>query len=357
MLEKKRVLILDNDLIHYRIPIYNILGKKYDLTHACCYPQKIEDEINFKRVTLDPFKFGPFVLQKNGLNKLCNKFDAVICYCDLHYLQYILLPLNPNRKYKIGLWGIGVSASYNNHYDSNNKWTFVRNFFERKADSLIFYTDYPIQKHLAKGFKRESMFVAPNTVAVEDVDLSVERSNFLFIGTLYKEKGIFVLLDAYRMALQEYPSLPALDIIGKGPEYENVKKWLKDEGLDEKVILHGAIYDRKIKADFFHKALACLSPMQAGLTVLESQGYGTPFITTKNAITGGEIFNIDNGRTGVLLENAREMKNAILDVAQNPSKYKKIGDNARKYYLDCRKPSNMAQGFIDAVEYMLNKKD
>lgn len=351
-----KVLILDNDLIHYRIPIYNILAQKFDLTHACCYPQKIEDEMLFKRITLKTYKIAGFQLQKNNLFRLCQKYDAVICQGDIHYLQYATLPMHCRRKFKIAFWGIGVSASYDKHFDANNKWDKVRDFFYKKADAQVFYTDYPIEKYVKCGYKRESLFVAPNTVEVEAFDENATRSSILFIGTLYAEKGIMHLLEAYDRAYSINHSLPYLDIIGKGPDFENVKVWINEKGLTNQITMHGAIYDRTVKAKFFEKALACISPLQAGLSVLESQGYGTTFITTKDAITGGEIFNINNGKTGILLNDVNSLSDVILDIANNPQKYVEIGKAGREHYLACRKPSDMAQGFVDAVEYMLRKR-
>lgn len=354
--KKSKVLILDNDLIHYRIPVYNILAHKYDLTHACCYPQKIDEQMNFERITFKPYRIGGFELQHNRVFKLCQQFDAVICQGDIHYLQYATLPLHCNRKFKLAFWGIGVSASYDKHFDTVTKWDNVRDFFYKKADAQVFYTDYPIEKYVRRGYQRESLFVAPNTVEVERFDENTERKNLLFIGTLYAQKGIMHLLEAYNDAYMEDNQIPTLDIIGKGPDSEKVKEWIVSHDLDEKVIMHGAIYDKKQKAHFFENSLACISPLQAGLSVLESQGYATPFITTKNAITGGEIFNVVDGQNGVLLDDISQLKTVLLDISKNPQKYVEMGRNGRAHYVSCRKPSDMAQGFIDTVEYMLKTK-
>lgn len=355
MASKEKVLLLDNDLIHYRIPIYNILGERFDFTHACCYPKQIDEPMNFKRITFHPYRIGCFELQQDRIFKLCQKFDAVICQGDIHYLQYATLPMHCRRKFKLAFWGIGVSASYDKHFDTVTKWDNVRDFFYKKADAHVFYTDYPIEKYVRRGYNRESLFVAPNTVEVESFDETAERKNLLFIGTLYAQKGIMHLLEAYYKAYQENNEIPQFDIIGKGPDSEKVKEWIESKGLAAKIVMHGAIFDKKEKAKFFEKSLACISPMQAGLSVLESQGYATAFVTTKNAITGGEIFNIKNGENGILLDDVEQLPQTILDIANNPNKYIAMGQAGRKHYVKSRKPQDMAQGFIDAVEYMLNK--
>lgn len=352
--KKIKVLLLDNDLIHYRIPIYNILGETYDFTHACCYPKQIDEPMNFKRITLTPHRIGPFTLQKENVFKLCQQFDAVICLGDIHWLNYTTLPWRFNRKFKIAFWGIGVSASYTKPFDTVHRWDRIRNFLYNRADALVFYTDYPIKKYGENVFRKMKLFVAPNTVEVEAFDEESIRTNILFIGTLYAQKGIMHLLEAYKKAYLVNRDLPKLDIIGKGPDLEKVKAWIGENNLNDKILLHGAIYDKKQKALFFEKALACISPMQAGLSVLESQGYATAFITTKNAITGGEVFNVENGRNGILLNDINQLSDTILDIAANKSKYVAMGKEGRKHYLECRKPSDMANGFIETIDYMLN---
>jgi len=91
------------------------------------------------------------------------------------------------------------------------------------------------------------------------------------------------------------------------------------------------------------------------LSVLASMGYGTPFITKKDAITGGEIFNIKNGVNGIIYSNDKDLVDILKDISTNPSKYEMMGKRAREHYLNYRKPEQMVQAFIDACNYVIKQ--
>jgi glycosyltransferase involved in cell wall biosynthesis len=250
------------------------------------------------------------------------------------------------------LWGIGVSASYDNHFDQNKKWDFARYFFGRFADALIFYSDYPISKYLSRGFKQERLFVAHNTTAVsQDICLTAEKNSFLFVGTLYAEKGLAALLRAYQQAAMSEPDMPVLYIIGDGPEKGNIEKLIRELGLAGKVFLKGAIYDMEALKPYYETALACVSPNQAGLSVLTSMGHGVPFVTEKNAITGGEIFNLRHMATGFIYEGgAGALAKTLSWIVNNKLATNDIGRNARDFYVNNRTPEHMAAALADAIE-------
>ena len=351
-----RVIILYNRLFHYRIPVWNELAKLCDLTVTYSEGDgKVPDnmEANFKIMHLPARKVKGVVLQKGNIRRLCRNYDAVIAYGNIAWLKYSMLPWF-NRTPVI-YHTIGVSASYGKGFDEHKEWDRVRNFFYSKADALAFYTDYPIKKYEDLGIPREKMFVAPNTVAVAPVKDEGKKDTILVIGTLYREKGIQSLLDVYK-ELKPTCKLPLLNIIGKGPDYDAINQWIKDNDMQDLIVLRGAIFDINEKAKYFAQALACISPKQAGLTVLESMGYGVPFISTKNAITGGELLNVHSGVDGVVMESEKELTAVVRDISENPDKYIAMGEKAKEFYDNNRTPKHMAQGFWDAIQYVIRKK-
>ena len=354
-LKDKKVLILYNYLFHYRIPIFQLLAEKCDLTVAYSLGKGTDENLKFKVLKLPIRKLNKFIIHKDNIYKICENFDSVIAYGDISWLSYSTLGFYRKRKFKLLYWSIGVSASYNKKFDSVSKWDDIRNFFYKKADALIFYTNYPIKKYLKKGFNSKTLFVAPNTVSVLDEKNEIKDS-LLFIGTLYFQKDILTLLNSYKKAWIENNKILPLNIIGGGPDFNKVSDWVKENQLNNKINLLGAIYNIKIKAKYFNKAYACLSPNQAGLGVLESMGYGVPFVTMNDSITGGERLNITNDENGVLLSSINDLKNIILDITFNKKKYIEMGYKAKEYYYENRTPLKMANGLENALKYTLKIK-
>lgn len=348
-MDKLKVIILYNKIFHYRIPVWNILAERCDLTVTYSLGEVPDGvEIKFKTLYLPYRKLGPFVIHIDNIRKLASQYDAVIAYGNIAWLKFAFLPwLN---KSKVVYHTLGVSASYDKGFDEHREWDRIRSFFYNKADALAFYTQYPIEKYERLGIKREKMFEAPNTVAVSPIKEPIKKDSILMIGTLYRQKGIDLLLNAY-YNLKDKCSLPELNIVGNGPDYESIRKWIETHAMVEKVKLRGAVYDIDEKARYFAKAIACISPKQAGLTVLESMGYGVPFITTKNAITGGELLNVHNGVDGVILDDETLLEATIMDISENPEKYIEMGAKAQEFYQECRTPRHMADGLWKAISY------
>lgn len=355
-----KVLFITSKLQHYRIPILNIIAQtsKIDLTVA--HSGKMLEQANFlfKEITFKEKTIGPFTIHEKKMQEYCNSFDVVVSMFYLQKISLMKLLLKRNRNYKLIYWGIGVKASQKSRYDSPSILNHIRYYIAKKSDAMIFYTEYAAKKYISKGINKDKIFIMNNTVQVFETQNNNEIKNrLLLVGTLNKSKKVFDLLEAYLEAYKINSNVPILDIIGGGIDYEGAKNWVNKNNLNQKIIFYGPIYDEIAIMTFFKKALASISPGQAGLSVLTSFGYGVPFITQKDAITGGERLSIENNYNGILYENKKDLKQIILDITNNPQTFIKMGENAQYYYNKERTPSIMAQGFIDAVNYVIKNKN
>lgn len=353
MQNKKRVLIIQSAIPHYRIPIFNKLAETVDLTIV--YDKgNVSDVVNFvvKKLEVINFKNKLWIHKKNVL-RMVKKFDVVISMLDSSYLTTRLL-CKIRGKTNLILWGIGVAASYNIRFDSRPEFAYVYMKMIEQADAALFYSPYPVEKYSKMGMPKNKLFVANNTVQVLQIEQR-EKDIVLFVGSLYKAKKIFELLECYRNAHSMCDKLPKLVIVGDGDDAVPVKDWVTENGFENDIILTGAIYDEKILSEYFSRAIVCISPDQAGLSVLKSFGYGVPFVTHKDAITGGERLNIENGVNGILFDTFDEITDIIKECAEHPESYVEMGKKAKQYYDENRTVKHMVSGFLEAIEFVSNK--
>ena len=357
-LNKPKIAILLHKAQKYRIPIFDILSKEYNITLFCDNADDFEERhnITFKKITLH--NYGPFIVHKPSILRSLNNYDVVIGLHNIRCLDLLLLGILPFRKYKIIYWGIGVAASYKKKFDQDDSLKFIRYFMAKIADSIIFYSEYPKNKYIKNGINEEKIFIANNTVKILKNQLEFDklRNELLFIGTLYKEKGVEELLEHYLAAYSKIgDAILKLNIVGDGELLEHLKELTIKNKINHKVKFLGAVYDEKILDEIFSSTIACISPNQAGLSVLSSMGRGVPFITCSDAITGGEIFNIKNGENGIVYQNPSDLIGIITEASTSHDKFLKMGKHARIHYQNHRLPEMMAKGIGDAIKFTLKK--
>ena len=343
----KRVALIYNKLWHYRLPVFEGLSNLVNLTIYSLEESHVRSSMEVKKVHW--IGLGRFKILWLCISRLSRNNDVVILYPDMAWLNvfFILLTNRLFRRKNIVIWTPGVSASYSKRFDEINTWDPLRNFLYSQADSIIVYSNYARRKLRESRFNIENVFVANNTVKVERDIAKTDRSIILFIGTIYKEKRLDILLDIYEKVGVDH-DLPEFHVVGDGPYLEFLKMKCNNLILKDKVVFHGRVLDSRRKAYLFNRALFCVGPDQAGLAVLECFGNGVPFVCTSNALTGGERTNILNGYNGVMVDSIYDFS----FVFENWKKYnwEALGENAREYYAKYANIDLMIKHIYNAIE-------
>lgn len=344
----KKVLLVTDRLEHYRIPMFNSLCDRINLTIAS--GNKCENGSNqFAEHKMVVERLGPFIKYRE-LPDL-NVFDVVIVPFNIRCWE-LWKQLFSRRTFRLFVFGIGVTASYGKNYDQKSVIDIFRTHILKKIDGAIFYEHYPYIKYLGKGINPALMSVAYNTVA-PNVSFDFEQKryeSFIFIGTLYKQKKIFDLLNAYLVAYNKANgALQKLEIIGNGEEFNAIQQWIVLNSLEDQVILHGDITDDTLLLPIFNRAIACISPGQAGLSVQKCFSYGVPFVTSEFAITGGESFSIIHGVNGfVYSEDTTHLADILLKFSDDLTN-RKLAENAYLFYKHFRNVNIWKEGFLKNI--------
>jgi glycosyltransferase involved in cell wall biosynthesis len=290
MNKKKKLLILQNKILNYRVPVYEELHKQYEVTviHA---GKPVNAGFNEK--ILKSYKIGSFIFLKN-FKKTTNKIDPdfILSMFDLHWPQYYInLPKYSKNVY----WGLDNSKSS------------VMNFIKKaivnfNKNNILFYSK-PIQDNWLKKINVPS-FVAQNTVLVGEPSYSHERNIYVNVGSLHYRKRNDILIKAFANLPKEIINKSKVVLVGAGSDEERLKTLCRNLNVNNNISFIGYIDDLESLGSLYNSSVCSVSVGQAGLAVSQSLGYGVPFVTHKNAITGGEIHGVVHGLNGHLLESA-----------------------------------------------------
>ena len=84
----KKVLILQNKILHYRKPFYNKLAEKYDITVLHSGNVSVENEDQYKEIITPVKSITKFKFQKGVLKAIKPKeYDVVIAMMDIFWVN------------------------------------------------------------------------------------------------------------------------------------------------------------------------------------------------------------------------------------------------------------------------------
>lgn len=339
--------IIYGPLLHYRLALFNVIGRKYNLTVFT--PEFYGDEslLTFKVCVIKSLQFGPFIFQPKLRNQLKHgKFDACISFfdvCHLDALFAVFFPVIP----RMFCWGIWLTSSV-----IANR---IRLAGVKRCEAALFYCQKHLEELALRGCDINKLYVAPNTVFVPKDNnkllLPVQRDSFLFVGTLGARKGLDRLVRLFASALPMFNREIRLILVGDGNEHFRLLSLVNELGISSYVEMPGKIIDGHILATYYSRAIVSVSLSQAGLSVLQSMGYGVPFMTLKGSLSGGETTNIVDGNNGFLVpDDDNEIISCFRYIVDNPDMLRAMSDAAQAHYDSYATIQNYAQGFFDMLE-------
>ena len=343
----KKVLIIYNYILHYRTPFFNELAKHYEVTVLHSGTKATTEIDEYSEIITEVKKVGPFYIQKGVIQEASSdKYDVVIYLFDVRWLATLWSFICTKKNKTLILWGAWITQS-----EIANK---VRLYFTKRDSANVFYTQEARADFMKFNLPYDRLYVANNTFDVGNRIESYKndkKHRILFVGSLDARKELDVLIKAFCSIEAQIPDDIVLTIIGGGHEKSHLQKLAKTMECHSKIEFLGVINNIDTLKDFYKEAIVSVSFGQAGLTVLQSLGYGVPFITKINAISGGEKTNIKHGLNGLFCEdNQQSLENNLIRLCNDIKYSRSLGKNAFEYYTEYCTVKNMVQGFQDAIE-------
>jgi len=215
----------------------------------------------------------------------------------------------------------------------------IKRFLSKSVNVVLAISRFMREIHLQNGYFKNSLFyildypyrLHPSSLKSK----SYSPIDILFVGNICRDKGIFVLLDAFKKLDRNGVNL---HFVGRGLELENLRR--EAQGLSN-VYIYGFVSDEDL-ADMYSQANITVAPSlcyEAGPTAafLESLPFGTPTVCS---IIGGGHEGIVDGVNGRLFEpgDSSALRDILQDLIDNRDTLKKIEREvlitAKKYRLE-----------------------
>ncbi|HLF18595.1 MAG TPA: glycosyltransferase family 4 protein [Candidatus Omnitrophota bacterium] len=253
--------------------------------------------------------------------------------------------------------GVGEGIRHKCYKNSRLATTLVTRMMQRhhkqktwlnQINAYICASEFTKRKYIEGGIPGERIFVKPNFAESYSYKLKEHKDYALYMGRLSQEKGLDVLLEAYRLLAP----LP-LKIAGEGPMREQINRFIEEHHLKNIEILgftsHEAWEDLMSQAKFAVVPSRCYENFPR--IVSESFSFGLPVVAS---------------RLGSLRELVKDKENGVFftsgdsqDLAQKikwmyeEADLKSLRQNARRTFEEKYAPEKNYQELISIYERVI----
>ncbi len=151
------------------------------------------------------------------------------------------------------------------------------------------------------------------------------------VGNLTKVKSFDELIEVFKLVSLKVPEAK-LEIIGDGPEKNNILKKINAFNLDNNVTLHGCKTNTMINKILDKSSVFVMTSLEEsfGISILEAFAHGLPCVAFDSAEGAKEL--ISNNWDGYLIpdRNYDKMTSKILELIENDNRRIIMSSQARK---------------------------
>ncbi|MGF7032846.1 glycosyltransferase involved in cell wall biosynthesis [Paenibacillus mucilaginosus] len=370
---KPKVMFMTNIPSPYRVDFFNELGKHCDLT--VWFQAKNEANREWKVDGIGrhfQYKFLPG--RTFGLDKHLNfsvwkelqrsRFDVHIMGCyssptEMMAIQWLRMrripfilnsdggfPAPEESRFKRNLKkGLISSASF--WLSSGKNCTEYLTYYGAKADQIH---EYPLSSvHYTPEQLRP---LSPERHAELKRRHNLKETVFLSVGQFIERKGLDLLLRSFRELNAPDASLL---LIGGGPQEEEYRAYLKENQVENVVIL--PFLQKEELIEYYKVSDAFVLPTRYDVWALvlnEAIMFGLPLISTTMAGASHDL--IEEGRNGYMIpvDDQQRLTSALRGILESPERRARFGERsleiAARYSMD-----HMVDAHLKALERFLGR--
>lgn len=244
----------------------------------------------------------------------------------------------PNFYAKMVSRKLGIPSIISERGDPNK--TFAKTLKSRLILSVInrskggvFQTD-GARKFYGRGLRKRGV-VIPNPIFIKgeipDIKYEDREKSVVSVGRIDNEQKRYdVMLDAFKFFSQKHPDY-ILKLYGRGSDEEQIKQWVIEKGLEDKVEFMGLT--TQPMQDIAKDGMFLITSDYEGISnsLLEAMAVGLPCVSTDHT-PGGARLLIQDGKNGLLapIGNAQKLAEAMCKFAENFELAKSCSEEAKK---------------------------
>lgn len=220
-------------------------------------------------------------------------------------------------------------------------WHRARGTWRRKVARFIALSHFSLGLFVRAGVPAERLAVKPNFVADPLPMIGkapLERNGAVFVGRLSVEKGVAMMIAAWR----NLPGIP-LTVIGDGPEREAMEAaapaWIRFIGFQDRPV----VLAEMARAQVLVVPSIWYEPF--GLVAAEAMALGTPIIAANIGALSTIVTNGIDGlhfTPGDTVDLVRVARAAFADTIE----LRRLGQNARKTWASTMSPERNLQQLL-----------
>jgi len=322
---RRKLLIVTEIIAPYRIPVFNALAHRDDIDLEVIFLaetdatqrqwQVYKNDIQFPYQVLPSWRrrFGKYHCLLNwGMRAALKHFspDVIVCGGYNYLASWITLRWARRHRVPFLLW---VESTAMDHRAGHALVESMKSQFMRSCAGFLVPGKSSFQYLRNYGMRAETIFTAPNAVDTElfmrnaatarqdavnhRQKLNLPANFFVFAGRMVPEKGIFDLLEAYKLQAPELRSQWGLVFVGDGPALPELEK--RATGIREGSVQFVGFAQREQLAVYYGLAGAFVFPTHSdpwGLVINEAMACKLPVIVSAAAGCAEDL--VQNGWNG-----------------------------------------------------------
>jgi glycosyltransferase involved in cell wall biosynthesis len=376
-----KVVLVTNIPSPYRIPLFNEISqqlKGVNKTLVVIFGNKTYSRRKFDAIPESEFTFDHIYLNSGTVhfgnqektyfsyNKLFDTLNSINPLCVIingFTVATTRLWLESFKKKRPFIIWTGTTSNKSKPDSLLRK--IQRKLLIQRASAFICYGSRTARYLAEMGASKQKLFIGINTVDTSFFKTKTESArksstiepgihHITYIGYLSKRKNVQLVLDVVKKLLEIRNDF-VLDIIGDGPDKEDLETYVDSNKLEANVEFHG--FKQKNELPHFLALSECLLFHTNfdiwGLVVNEAMAASVPVIVSPNAGCGDDL--IRDGENGFIVDFNQTQKvvqliNSLLD---DTSKKERIGQKASEYIEDIASIKKSASGFVNAINLVL----